>query len=319
MYQDQQRWKPGKVEEQSRKQIPPHWLRSDRRIDQSPSFPISGRSQRIISHEVSRCRALLAKQKDGSAAGPVWLVQGTYPRKGSSLPPILNDEGRITGGNDFRSALGNKMSVFQVNNTLTTVTSTPNRSKFWQQDARKEKKNDDGSESCETRAILPRILGHVGESPEKESSQKEEPALSIPLHPRFVASVVRHWISPSPSEGLNKALVDFSVRDRNYKTSKKRYALKPIFEKRKTVAMAFLLYVDKNGVGAYEKTFWPLNGKFFDGKALKSSREYIGKECMGNPSLKKFLRDEFQVKLFTNRVFEKLDLKKIVENALKAV
>ena len=98
--------------------------------------------------------------------------------------------------------------------------------------------------------------------------------LTIPLHPRFIGSVIRQRILPSPCEGLAKALVDFSVRDRNLKPTKEQGAFKKLYDKRKTVAMAFLMYADKHGIKAYEKEFWPLDGKFCAGKALQASREF---------------------------------------------
>ena len=105
---------------------------------------------------------------------------------------------------------------------------------------------------------------------------------------------------PSPSEGLSKALVDFSIRERNFKSQKA--SLKKLFEKRITVVMAFLLYVDEHCIDSYEKEFWPLNSKFCAGKALDTSRNFIGDGYKRDPSLKKFLRDEAKVREFTNRV-----------------
>ena len=72
-------------------------------------------------------------------------------------------------------------------------------------------------------------------------SNKEQEGL-IPLYPRFVASVVRHWIMPSPSEGLKKTLVEFVIRDRNGKKSKDKTSLKQLYDKRKTVGMAFCYF-----------------------------------------------------------------------------
>ena len=139
--------------------------------------------------------------------------------------------------------------------------------------------------------------------------------LCIPVYPRFIASAIKHCIINSPSEGPTKALVNFSVRDRNLK--KKHPATKNPFEKRKIVAIAFLLDADMHGIDSYEKEFWPLNSKFSAGRALEASRKFIEKESKRSSSLRNLLRDESKVRVLTNRVVAKLDLNAVIENALR--
>ena len=79
------------------------------------------RINQIISQEVSRCKAFLSSEKKNKGFQPVWLVQGTDPRTGASLSPLLNEEGRITRANDIRAAFAKKTNVFKVNNTFTTI------------------------------------------------------------------------------------------------------------------------------------------------------------------------------------------------------
>lgn len=268
----------------------------------------------IVYQEVARWKSLLSAKKKKKFSGAVWLAQGLDARTGASLPPILNEEGRITGATDLRKSYVTKSNIFQVNNTSTTISNSCNVADSNHGLACRGLSSDACINSVQLLPNTEVARSSAGVDCMNGVEEQNEEKLFIPLNPIFIASMIRHWIAPSPSEGLSKPLVDFSLRDRNSRIQKP--SLKKLFDKRKAVSMAFLLYVDEHGVDAYEKAFWPLNSKFCAGKALEASRKYINDECKRRESLKKFLRDEVKVREFTNRVMAKLDLKKVVEQSL---
>ena len=109
----------------------------------------------------------------------------------------------------------------------------------------------------------------VKENLEKSRTESANiPKLEIPLHPPRIASVPCHWIQDLPTEGLPKPLVLFTVEDRNMRANGNKCTLKKLYDKRKNVAIAFLLFSDEHGVQAYDRSFWPLHGRYCSDAAL---------------------------------------------------
>ena len=82
------------------RQVFPQWLRGDFRTEQAGEKVVGERGKRLMSLEISRCRALLDSKPQASNLAPVRLCQGTDPSTGASLPPLLNEEGDDTGAKD---------------------------------------------------------------------------------------------------------------------------------------------------------------------------------------------------------------------------
>lgn len=62
-----------------------------------------------------------------------------------------------------------------------------------------------------------------------------------------MAAIFRYWTMPCSYQGIVKAMIDYSVRERNLAGSQGR-----LCTKRKQLALSFLHFADSHGISQYE-------------------------------------------------------------------
>lgn len=256
---------------------------------------ISSRALQNIRQEVASCLAHLGVSQPPLTA-PVWRPQGHHPQTRRSLPPILNREACMPQLADAPMApAASTNQVLQVVNNYTTIQGSLPSLPARQLVADVLSTADE----AETPRFQDQTSKRVGSKPRKFSP-------FIPKSPRNVAAVIRHWIMPSPGEGVQKALVYFNEEERN----KHGDAHKKLFSKRKTVAVAFLLFVLKNSVAEYESAFGSLQTSLKVSLIYKKSASYL-REAQGRKEYNSRLSDRDLQKL-TEEVVKKRRLRKLV-------
>lgn len=256
-----------------------------RRIDGDRSArSISQRARQNIEQEVARCLSLI-RQGDQPLSSPVWLARDPDPVTRRSMPPMLNVESRLTGATDIRAERsGQSPAVFQVINTWTSIGTDGGQNK------------DDRTQRM-TNPSEVRLLSPC--APPVPS--REEASAFIPLFPKSIASVLRHWWMICPVEGVFKALVNFTKEERNKSTEQKK-----LYSKRKSVCLAFLHFVDLFGVAEYEKQFCSLRASFCFSKIHKKSARFLSEQRRVSNGA---LESDADMILFTERVCKKLNLR----------
>lgn len=254
-------------------------------MDQSLT-KISDRARQNITQEISRCLALI-RRGDSPLSSMVWLPQLPDPVTRRSLPPILNEESRITGAADLRADKSRAApAVLQVINTWTNITP----SSVQVQDPALTNGASGASNFPQSSGVL-----------QSDERKKKADSAFIPLFPKDISSVIRHWIMKSPSEGVNKALVQFSSDERNCTSSQKK-----LYSKRRSVSLAFLHYVDLHGVSDYEKEFCALREPFKYSRIQKKSSEFLARR---RAQVGGKLDSDSDMALFTDGVCRRLNLR----------
>lgn len=256
-------WKTKAIDAPS--SIPSTWNRPQQmRIEERT--PISLRAMQNIRQEVAKCLAEL-RVAQAPLSSPVWLPQRLDPVTRSSLPPILNPT--AGAGRFHRSPIlpdappGN---VLQVVNNYTTIRGVaPDLPAI-------------SSRSKELEFMRPPHTLNLGTANtqsycenHKDGPKRRASSVFIPKIPCNVAAVIRRWIMSSAGEGIQKALVYFSEKERN----KHGDPHKKLFSKRKPAAIAFLLFISQKSVEEYESAFGSIRKTMEVLKIYKKSAEFL--------------------------------------------
>lgn len=254
-----------------------------------------------IRQEVAKC---LAEIRVGQAplSSQVWLPQSHDAVTRRSLPPILNPA--ASAGRFHSSPILPDVppsNVLQVVNNYTTIQgvapalpATSSRSKesdFMRPPDTLNLGTANNQSHCKKHA----------DGPKRQAS-----SVFIPKSPCNVAAVIRHWIMPSAAEGVQKPLVYFSEEERN----KHGDPHKKLFSKRKTVAVAFLLFISEKGVREYESAFGSIRKTMELSKIHKKSAEFLRearKRGKYNPKM-----SDKKLQKFTESIAKSCRLKKLV-------
>lgn len=201
---------------------------------------------------------------------------------------MQNEEYRITGAVDIRAEKSvSSPAVFQVIHTWTSINSSAQRSALTDIRLSVEKKKEEPA----------RPKNQIGRDPVSGRD-----GAFIPHYPEDIASVVRHWVMSCPSEGVHKAPVNVTAKDRNQSALQKK-----TYSKRKSVCLAFIHFVDLHGIAQYEKKFSPLRKPFCYSKLQNKSSKFISNRRKKNNGA---LESEKNLAALTDRVCKHLNLKK---------
>lgn len=248
---------------------------------------------------------------------PLYHPQGTHPVTGQALPPLLNCPTRLATGEDIAS-LSNTISrssfAFQVINNNYHVSTLhsgslkhPGAVKGVKDFTAKQKleglKNKREIEKKRSTKCQSKTLTQLTFQPPTSNTVRKA---EIPRCSDTVASILRWWVRPDPVVALEKALMEWSVYERNRKLLKngKQVSSKALYAKRKTIAMAFFHFCSERSVKEYEKAFTSLS----ESKMIKQN---YGLSCAYSKSndLKKLFNEQFKWIEWTKNVLRKDDVK----------